>query len=258
MTTQLKSIQEIADVLVHARREGVQPAAASIAHPPESEEAAYAVQARVAQALKWFDTVPPLYWKSGGPAKDKPVLHAPLPPQCVFESPADLSHTLLFAPGIEAEVALLLGQDVTAEAVSRLQRSEVEPLIDAMAVSVEVVDSRWVEGSAAPALLRLADQQAHGALVLGAWQPYERWDWAAQTCHIRIGTAEAVIRQGSHAYGDPLWGVLEWLRHVTRHGDTVPAGTVVTTGTWCGVLPAERGDTVEVSFDGLGLAALRL
>lgn len=258
MTTQLNSAQEIAEVLVRARRAGRQTSAAAIVHPPDSEKAAYAVQAYVGQALQWFDTGVPRYWKSGGPARDKPILHAPLPPQGVFESPADASGILLFAPGIEAEVALRLGQDVSPDTALQAQRLEVEAFIDAVAVSIEVVDNRWAEGTAAPALLRLADQQAHGALVLGAWQPYERRDWAAQTCHVRIGTEEAVTRQGTHAYGDPLWGVQEWLRHVTRHGETVPAGTVVTTGTWCGVLPVDRGRHVTVEFEGLGRAELRL
>jgi 2-keto-4-pentenoate hydratase len=49
-----------------------------------------------------------------------------------------------------------------------------------------------------------------------------------------------------------------WLRHLTRDGATVPAGTVVTTGTWCGMLPAAAGDRVDVRFDGIGSAQLQL
>src|SRR5690606_39143113 len=148
-------------------RTGVQASSASIEQDAMSEAAAYAVQDRVAQTLGWFDTAVPTYWKSGGPAKDKPAVHAPLPSQAVFASPADASQVLLFSPAVEAEVALRLAHDVTADAVSTLDRSDVEPLIDAMAVSIEIVDNRWVEGFDAPALLRLADMQAHGALVLG-------------------------------------------------------------------------------------------
>ena len=36
-----------------------------------------------------------------------------------------------------------------------------------------------------------------------------------------------------------------------------PAGTVVTTGTWCGVLHATAGDRVVVAFDGIGRAEVR-
>ena len=48
------------------------------------------------------------------------------------------------------------------------------------------------------------------------------------------------------------------LRHATRHGETVPRGTVVTTGTWCGMLAAKEGDLVRVAFDGIGEASVQL
>jgi 2-keto-4-pentenoate hydratase len=38
----------------------------------------------------------------------------------------------------------------------------------------------------------------------------------------------------------------------------VPAGTVITTGTWCGLLPAQPGDRVVVRFDGVGEAAVQV
>jgi len=50
----------------------------------------------------------------------------------------------------------------------------------------------------------------------------------------------------------------QWLRHATRQGATVPAGSVVTTGTWVGMLPAQAGDEVAVDFAGIGSASLRL
>ena len=48
-----------------------------------------------------------------------------------------------------------------------------------------------------------------------------------------------------------------WLRHATRDGTTVPAGTVVTTGSWCGVLTAQAGNRVVAAFDGIGRAEVR-
>jgi len=44
-------------------------------------------------------------------------------------------------------------------------------------------------------------------------------------------------RIGTHSLRDPAWVLPQWLRHATRHGATLPAGTVVTTGTWAGVVP---------------------
>ena len=49
-----------------------------------------------------------------------------------------------------------------------------------------------------------------------------------------------------------------WLRHATRDGRVLGAGTVVTTGTWVGVLDAAAGDLVQVEFDGIGSAEVQL
>jgi len=134
----------------------------------------------------------------------------------------------------------------------------VDHLIDAMAVSIEIVDSRWQQASAAAPLLRLADFQSHGALVLGEWVPYVRRDWAAQTCQVTVGDQPPLQRQGSHSLGDPAWLLPQWLKHVCALYGKVPAGTVVTTGTWVGIVPAQRGDAVVAVFDGMGEARVQL
>ena len=127
-------------------------------------------------------------------------------------------------------------------------------LIDAMAVSIEIVDSRWTEGLAAPALARLADLQSHGALVLGRWQPFAPRDWSVQSCVVRIGQRPPAEFLGTHALADPTFVLPAWLRHATRDGSVLGAGTVVTTGTWCGVLHAQPAERVSVEFDGIGAA----
>jgi len=131
-------------------------------------------------------------------------------------------------------------------------------LIDAMCVSIEIVDSRWAEGRDAPALAKLADLQSHGALVLSDWQPFAARDWAVQRCLVTIGTQPTIEHRGSHALRDPGFVLPAWLRHATRHGRTVPAGTVVTTGTWCGLPLAAPGDRVVAVFPGIGQAEVQL
>jgi len=38
----------------------------------------------------------------------------------------------------------------------------------------------------------------------------------------------------------------------------LPKGTVVTTGTWVGILDAQPGERVEVVFEGVGQASVQL
>ena len=52
--------------------------------------------------------------------------------------------------------------------------------------------------------------------------------------------------------------LLQWLQHACALYGKVPAGTVVTTGTWVGIVPAQRGDAVVAVFAGIGEARVQL
>lgn len=242
--------------LVQARRTG-QPASAAHLPLPDAE-AAYAVQAGVAAALGSFVANRPGTWKSGGPSRAAVLTHARLPDAGVWASPADGRHWPFHLRGIEAEVALRLGQAVDADRAATLEMTGAIALIDAMCVSIEIVDSRWAEGLAAPALSKLADLQSHGALVLGAWVPFVPPDWAAQVCRVTVGRQPTIEFTGTHSMADPTFVLPAWLRHATRDRGTVPAGTVVTTGTWCGIVHAAAGDLVSVEFPGIGSTQVQL
>jgi 2-keto-4-pentenoate hydratase len=250
----MNGIEQVTAALLRARRERQPVAVASLADALADAASAYAVQDAVAAqgALN-----PGRWWKSGG-ATIASVTHAALPAAGVRESPADLRDWHFNWRGVEAEVALRLGRAVTPAEAAALVPDAAAALVDAMAVSIELVDSRWIDGRQAPALLKLADLQSHGALVLGAWIPFAPRDWAAQSCTVRIGAAAPQLFRGTHSFGDPAAHLSLWLRHATRQGATVPAGTVVTTGTWCGLPMAQAGDVVHVAFDGIGEATVQL
>ena len=251
------SMTALANALIQARQSNQTLDATPWLNTLETADQAYEVQDAVASALAWFggQTVP-RYWKSGGASRSATLTHRPLPPAGVRTGPADFGDMAFHVPGIEAEIALRLGQDVTPAMAAKLDHGDAASLIDAMSVSVEIVDSRWQDLAATPALLRLADSQVHGALAIGEWQPYAAVDWASQRCETKVGSADTLVREGTHPLADPAWLLPVWLRHVTRHGQTAPAGTVVTTGSWIGIVPCSRGDQVAVEFAGIG--ALRL
>jgi 2-keto-4-pentenoate hydratase len=239
--------------LLHARRHGVAVPAPLI----DDAEAAYAAQRDVAAAQGWFDGAPPRHWKSGGPSPAAQT-HGALPPGGVSESPAIAPPWPAGARWIEAEIALRLGEPVDAATAATLDMASAAHRVDAMCVSIEIVESRWAEALDAPPLAKLADLQSHGSLVLGDWVPFAPRDWREQTCRVRIGGHPAVECRGTHSMGDPAAVLPAWLRHATRDGTVLPAGTVVTTGTWVGMLEARRGDRVDVRFDGIGDAQVQL
>lgn len=256
----MSTIDDTVNDLVAAHRfNKTTPAAQAL---PQSAGAAYAVQAGVARALGWFADLPadsaPRHWKSGGPSRQATLTHAPLPPHGVWASPADARRWPFHLRGIEAEVALRISQDVDAQRAATIDLDTATRLVDAMCVSIELVDSRWTEALDAPALAKLADLQSHGALVLGEWQPFAARDWAAQRCLVSIGKQPVLEFRGTHSMGDPAFVLPAWLRHATQGGAVVRAGTVVTTGTWCGLPLAHAGDRVVAEFPGIGQAEVQL
>lgn len=256
MKEKLSMNNNIAQRLIDARRSHRATPAAPVG-PPDAH-AAYAAQDAVARAFGWFDDGPERYWKSGGPSREAVLTHAALPPAGVWISPARAAAWPFHLRGIEAEVALRLARNVDPALALRLDLAQATELIDAMCVSIEIVDSRWSEGLDAPALSKLADLQSHGALVLGDWVPFAPRDWAVQTCRVEIGAQPPVERRGTHSLANPAFVLPAWLRHATRDGRSVAAGTVVTTGTWVGILHAARGDLVTAEFAGIGRASVQL
>jgi 2-keto-4-pentenoate hydratase len=252
------AVQALVATLVRARQSGISADDASVGLQLQDAAQAYAVQAAVAQALDLHAGLAPAHWKSGGPDRQAVLTHAPLPAAGVWMSPAVAGAWPFVMRGIEAEVALRLGQSVDADLAASLDVASAALLVDAMTVSIEVVDSRWQRQTGAPALLRLADVQSHGALVLGTWIPYAARDWQAQICRLQIGSRDEQIFTGTHTLADPAWLLRDWLLHATRGGALVPAGTVVTTGSWNGISPAAAGDRVRVRFDGIGEASLQM
>jgi 2-keto-4-pentenoate hydratase len=240
--------------LLAARRGG--PAAAAPRLADEAE--AYAWQDAVAEAEGWFNDGPARHWKSGGASRQGPQTHAALPPPGIWNHPANAANWPFRLRGIEAEIALRLGRPVDAALAATLDVAAARGLVDAMCVAIEVVDSRWAEGRDAPALAKLADLQSHGALVLGDWIPFEARDWSAQRCTVQIGAQAPLPFTGTHSMTDPAWVLPAWLRHATRQGAVLQAGTLVSTGTWCGLLMARPGQHVRVAFEGIGEAQLQL
>jgi 2-keto-4-pentenoate hydratase len=250
----------IADALWWCHKLGERSAkGADVAYMLRDAADARAVQNALALARQWWpaNTVP-RYWKSGGPTRDAATLiHAPLPETGIQTdvSTATSPAQVFSLRGVEGEIALRIKHDVTAEQAAALTPATAADLIDAYAVAIEFVDSRWREGTQAPALTLLADGQCHGGLALSAWQdfaPLRNHDWSQQLCTLQINDGAAQSFTGTHSLQDPTWLLADWLQHVTTHYGTVTAGTVVTTGTWTGCPEVQAGDLVTVSFEGLG------
>ncbi|HVJ74436.1 MAG TPA: fumarylacetoacetate hydrolase family protein [Casimicrobiaceae bacterium] len=243
----------LADLLVRARREHRLLSADETGAGPATLDDAYRVQDRVAEALGWFRGAHPTTWKVGAAQRGATPSATPLPPEGVVTSPAQFDAARFHGIGIEAEVAFRF-------ATAPLEAERPEDVLGAvgeLVVTIEVVDARLVDAAVAPALLKLADAQMHGALVVGTGVPYRAVDW--DTLHVTVQRNGATIHdaRGGHALVDPSVLLPWFVRHVAARSGGVRAGDLVTAGTWVGILPARRGDTIEVAFGGIGRAVVR-
>ncbi|NCT82371.1 MAG: hypothetical protein GXC94_04460 [Comamonadaceae bacterium] len=214
-------IEALIQALAACHRDGTRLQAADWAAAVQTEADAYAVQAGVARALGWrFER-----WKSGGAGPQGPFSHSPVNP---------VAGTALL--GVEAEVALRVDARGTPEA---------------MCIAVELVASRWQEGLAAPALLRMADHQSNAGLLLGEWQPYRPLDWARLEWRLALPGQPEIVRRGGHSLGDPAGVLPAWLQHARRYRSDL-AGCIVTTGAWGGLHPYTGEARGTLAIEGLG------
>jgi len=157
----------------------------------------------------------------------------------------------LLQPRIEAEVAFLLGADLTGAFTA----DDVRAAVDVMAPALEIVDSR-IAGWDISIADTIADNASSALFVLGAdrvgldvLEPV--------TIQMELAVDGEVVSKGSGAacLGDPL-AALAWLAGAARDlGDPLRAGQVVLSGALGPMVPVRPGIRVTATLTGLGTVA---
>ncbi len=253
-------LADLARRLWRARLEGgaIPVAAGDILGGPED---AYAVQREIAELAGMVRAG----WKVGATSQAaQQLLNMPEPatapmfaPLC-YRSPTEVAiHEGRFA-SVESEFAFSFSGDLPArdEAYSR---AEVLDAVGTLCPSIEIVSCRYEGGFQGLGGLRLiSDMTANLAWTHGP----ETTDWRGRdlTTHpVVLKRNGAVVAEGTGAQvlGDPL-NVLEWTaNHLSRLGDGITAGEVISTGTCTGVTSVSAGDTLVADFGDLGAAEVR-
>lgn len=215
---------------------------------PADLQQAWEVQDAVADALGGVAA-----WKVGAGSPDAEPGCAPLPAPGVLPSASMLRGSGWRLRGIEVELALRLGRDLPAPH-GPPDAATLQAAVAAVLPAIEVVETRLADWRAAPELARVADQQLHGALVLGAPAAVaaDAVDLRQLTAYLAFDGQPVASARGAHGTGD-FWGLLGWLAaHCTRRGRPLRAGQVVTTGSCSGLLFAPEGAKVEAELGGVG------
>ncbi|WP_036171029.1 2-keto-4-pentenoate hydratase [Massilia sp. 9096] len=190
-------------------------------------------------------------WKIGAKSEDGPIQGAPLPRQGIHASGATLARSGFPLFGIELEIMFRFGRDFLPDAAP-VADAEVLASIAGIAASIEIVSSRLAGWPDVPKPNQLADLQNHGALIIGEFVDY-RGEVDVRSPQARLVLDGQVIFDGagSNPAGDPR-RLLPWLvRHCREQAIALPAGTVVTAGSYTGMVFPQALGMVTGTIAGL-------
>ncbi|RDU96375.1 2-keto-4-pentenoate hydratase [Trinickia dinghuensis] len=181
-------------------------------------------------------------WKVGAKSPDAPIRCAPLPKACLQESGSTCSRPASRPLALELEIAFCFGRDFAPRA-ALYSDEEVLGSIARMGAAIEVVISRYREWPEVPPTAQLADLLNHGALVVGETVPYQG-DFPFVTPNPSFTFEGHGVINGAalNPAGDPRQLLPRLVNHATQRGIALPAGTVVTTGSYTGMhFPGDAG-----------------
>jgi 2-keto-4-pentenoate hydratase len=155
----------------------------------------------------------------------------------------------LLQPRIEAEIAFILGRDITDA------DPDLETVTSAVASAwpaLEIVASR-VSGWDISLADTVADNASSGLYVLGEESlSLAELDPVAVTMSMTENGAQVSAGTGAACLGNPLIA-LQWLARVSAEvGDPLRAGEVILSGALGPMVPVQPGATYEATLAGLG------
>lgn len=157
---------------------------------------------------------------------------------------------------VEAEYLLRLGADVppatgwTAESATSA--------VDAVFVGVELAGSPFAEINDHGPLVTISDFGNNAGLIVGSEIAGGLAALAAHRCIMWIDGKQIAAGGAASIPGGPVGSVVELLNHMGRRGETLPAGTLVSTGAATGVHQVRAGQSAVADFGADGAIAVEM
>jgi 2-keto-4-pentenoate hydratase len=212
---------------------------------PQSDADAYQIQDAVLRQLGEVIGG----WKVGAASPNTAAFCAPIYASMIRPSPASYRATELRLIGIEAEIGFRLSRDLPPRAAS-YQRAEVTAGATLHPV-IEVVDSRYSDFRSLDRASILADNFSNGGLVYGPAVPdWEAFDLGHTTMTV-TEDGQTFADSSGGAARDPVGALVEFANLMNAR-DGAKAGTIITTGSWTGMVFTKRGARIVADFGPLG------
>nr|WP_174506783.1 fumarylacetoacetate hydrolase family protein [Acinetobacter sp. Marseille-Q1620] len=156
---------------------------------------------------------------------------------------------LLIQPKVEAEIALVIKQDLTKE---KHTYADIISATDYALPAVEVVDSR-IENWKITIVDTVADNASSAAYVLGS-RPVKLENLDLVNCKMTMTRAGQVVSQGvgKACLSNPLNAAVWLADEMVRRGRPLLAGDIILTGALGPMVVANAGDEFTVEIEGFG------
>jgi 2-keto-4-pentenoate hydratase len=168
----------------------------------------------------------------------------------VFADGAAIPSGELAMIGVEAEIAFRFDRPAPPRELV-YERDEIIDCVTAFP-AIEILDSRFKDYHGASVIDRAADFMSNSAFVVGqAREDWRAFDLAKLEARLSVDDIEIVRLLGGHAAGDPFNPAIA-LVNKFRDSTGIPAGSVVTTGTYTGLQFVKKNSSIHVQFIGFG------
>lgn len=137
--------------------------------------------------------------------------------------------------GLEVEIGLVLASDLTSEAANRDEIDIVEA-IDYYFVGVEVCGTRFVDRAAAGFLGGLSDNASAFGYVMDPTHRDAGAEIANYDVYLEFAGQQIWTGPAKHSFGTVLNSFIAYAKN-QRPEFQLKAGTIVTTGSLCGLVP---------------------
>ena len=169
-----------------------------------------------------------------------------------LEDGGTLCASRVIQPKAEAEVAIILGQDLPTSTVST---DQVAAAVTEVATAIEIVDSRIADWKITFADT-VADNGSSAMFVLGQdRKPLDGLDLWTCGMVLEVNGETVSLGAGAACLGHPLKAAT-WLANIlAERGEPLNAGDIVMTGALGPMVSLQLGDQVKATVGGLGSAS---
>ncbi|MEZ4751729.1 MAG: fumarylacetoacetate hydrolase family protein [Bdellovibrionota bacterium] len=172
----------------------------------------------------------------------------------LVEAGGEIDLSTLIQPKVEGEIAFVTGQDLQGPGVTLV---DVARAIDWVHPAIEIIDSR-IRNWEITAADTIADNASSARVVLGSGVPFTG-EYDLSLIGMALSKNGEVLHTGAGAavLENPLHAVSFLANELGKHGQVLPAGSLILSGSLSGMLSVEAGDFFTAEFDGLGSVSIR-